>query len=174
MESTNKVDEYNVNFLKEILTNKKVSLQDFEDNITHFTFGDDNKMIWQFVIIKSFELDFHYLMPLANHLIDHNYYEVDTNVVQYAALNGLQLEKSLEKIKDLENNINDNMQAFHFDEKLVITNEPAQNIYNLSKKIMSRSNDNDYLLAKEIVEKAGVDINTSKLMFRNTTKSLKY
>lgn len=171
MENNNKIDINTATFLKEILENKKVSIKDFEERVPNLKFDNDSDSVWQFIVIKSFDINFAYLMPLAHHLIDHNYYSVDENLVKYAALNGYQIEKGLESFKEVQDNVNAIMSDFYFEEKMVITNKPAQDVYELAKKIISRSNDHDYNAAKEVFVKAGVNLDGSKLMNRVTTKS---
>lgn len=160
------VDIATAEFLKDVLVTKRASIKDFEEKAPNLKFDANNGTVWQFIILKSLEVDFAYLMPLANHLIDNNYYEVDNNMVKYAALNGFKLEEGLGKLQNMQDNINGYMKDFFFEEKMIITNEPAQNIYNLTKKIVNRAKEEDYNEVKEIFDKAGVDSSTIKLMQR--------
>lgn len=170
MEKDNNIDETTARYLKDILVAKKVSIKDFEEKAPNLKFDEDTKTVWDFVIIKSFDINYSYLMPLAHHLIDHNYCSVDSNMAQYAALTGYQLEQGLNNIKKVQDTVNETMADFRFEEKMVITNEPAENIYNLAKKIISRTADSEYNKVKEVLEKAGVDTSTVKLMNRPEKK----
>lgn len=165
----NKIDNQVAEFLKDILVTQNASVKKFEDNITHLKFDEENSSVWQFIVLKSFDVDFQYLLPLANHLVDNNYCLVTKHMLQYAVLNGYQIEVALNSMKDVENQLNNNMKDFHFEEKLVIVNEPAQNIYNLAKKLVNRSNDNDFQEVSEMFAKSGIDSTKAKLLQRPQT-----
>ena len=122
-----------------LFLNKKVSVSDFEKEREHLEFNDINATVWQFVVLKSFEHDFNYFLPLAHHLLDNNYVNLSKDVLQYAILIGYQAEISLDKMKEVESSVNKTRSEFRFDEKMVIKNQPIENILNLSKIIILKS-----------------------------------
>lgn len=172
MENNNKVDLNTATFLKNALVSQSASIKNFEDQVPTLKFDGENALAWQFIVLKSFEVEYSYLMPLANHLLDHNYCIVDKNMAKFAALNGYQLEVGLNNLKNVQDQLNGHMSDFFFDEKLIITNEPAQNIYNLAKKIISRTSEENYKEVQEVFQKAGIDSNSIKLMHRPQVKSV--
>lgn len=161
-------------FLKDVLETGNASVKKFEDKVSELKFDGVNATAWQFIVLKALDPEFSHFQPLAHHLLDHNYCLVEGPMVKYAALNGYRLESGLASMQKPLDEVNKFTQDCGFSEKLVVTNKPAENIIALAKKIVSRSNDNDYNEVKEILEKAGVNVSQSKLMHRpNVSKSLK-
>lgn len=170
----NKIDKNVAEFLNNLLVNKTASVKNFEDKVNDLKFDGENATVWQFVVLKSFDNDFSYLMPLANHLLDNNYCLVEGPMVKYAALNGYKLEISLKSMQSPLDEINKFTKECGFTEQLVLTNEPAQAILSLAKKIVNRSNDKDFEEVKDIFEKSGLDISNIKLMQKpNVQKAMK-
>lgn len=158
-------------FLKDVLTGGKNLVKFFEEKKNNLNFEGENANVFQFIVLKSFEIDFHFLMPLSNHLIDNNYCIIDKNMTQYAALNGFKVEEVLKKLKQMQDGVNDTMKDFRFEEKMVITNQPATDIYNLAKKIINNSTQESYENVKAMFESAKFDLNSSELMQRKEIKS---
>lgn len=173
MKNDNKMDTNTVTYLKDILVAKKSSIEEFEEKMPTLKFDGENSVTWNFIVLKAFDTEFSYLMPLANHLLDYNYCAVNKDMTQFAALQGYQVEVVLNKMKSIQDNVNDSMKAFHFDEKLVVTNQPAENIYNLAKKIVNHANENDYQATIELFEKSGINMDNVKLLNRPAKSSLK-
>ncbi len=166
------IDEKVALFLSEALTGK-VSVAKFEEQTSELRFDGSNANVWQFLVLKSFDTDFSYLQPLANHLLDHNYCLVEGPMVKYAALNGYRLESELARMQAPLDEVNKITQECGFTEKAIIVNKPAEAILGLAKKIINQSNDKDYQEVKEVLEGAGVDVSKVKLMQKPVKTSLK-
>lgn len=159
-------------FLNDALTGK-VSVEKFEQQVNELSFDGPNANVWQFIVLKSFDTDFSYLQPLANHLLDHNYCLVEGPMVKYAALNGYKIEASLARMQEPLDELNRFTQECGFSEKAVVVNKPAEAILGIAKKIINQSNDKDFQEVKEILENAGVDVSKVKLMQKPVKTSLK-
>lgn len=170
-------EEMNVHvgmFLNDILTTQDASVKKFEEKLPELKFDGVNNTAWQFVLLKALEPDFAYFMPLAHHLLDYNYCVVEGPMVKYAALNGYKIESGLAAMQKPLDEVNKITQDCGFTEKLIVKNQPAEDIIDLAKKIVAHSNDNDYNEVKDILTKAGVNVSQVKLMQRpSLSKGLK-
>lgn len=161
------ISENNTKFLHSILTSNQSIVSNFEKLVPELSFDGENIRTWQYIVLKSFDSDFSYFIPLANHLLDNNYCVVDKTMVQFAALNGFKLESALNKMQEPLDAINEITKSSGFDEKLVVVNEPANQILNIVKKIISLSNDNDYNEVIKLFTSSNLDISKSKLFSKN-------
>lgn len=157
-------------FLNDILMTKNASVKKFEEKLPELKFDGVNNTAWQFIVLKALDPDFSYCLPLAHHLLDFNYCVVEGPMVKYAALNGYKIESGLATMQKPLDEVNKITQECGFTEKLIVINEPAENIVALAKKIVHHSNDNDYNEVKDILEKAGVNVSQVKLMQRPIVK----
>ena len=170
----NKISENNTKFLHSALTNKNLSVEDFENLTTDLLFDGENAKTWQFIILKSFEPEFSYLQPLAHHLLDHKYCIVDSTMLKYAALHGYQIEIGLDTMQKPLDQVNSFTKAAGFDERLIIVNKPAEAILKIANKIIKNSSDSDYQELMDFFKQSNIDTSSSKILFKpNTSKSLK-
>ena len=170
----NKISENNTKFLHSALTNKNLSVEDFENLTTDLLFDGENAKTWQFIILKSFEPEFSYLQPLAHHLLDHKYCIVDSTMLKYAALHGYQIEICLDTMQKPLDQVNSFTKAAGFDERLIIVNKPAEAILKIANKIIKNSSDSDYQELMDFFKQSNIDTSSSKILFKpNTSKSLK-
>lgn len=168
------VDQNVAKFLNDILLTRNASVKKFEEKLPELKFDGSNALAWQFVVLKALEPDFSNFLPLAHHLLDYNYCVVEGPMVKYAALNGYKIESGLAAMQKPLDEVNKITQDCGFTEKLIVKNQPAEDILDLAKKIVAHSNDNDYNEVKGILEKSGVDISQFKIMQRpNLSKNLK-
>lgn len=158
-------------FLNDILLTKNASVKKFEQALPELKFDGSNALAWQFVVLKALEPDFANFLPLAHHLLDYNYCVVEGPMVKYAALNGYKIESGLAAMQKPLDEVNKITQDCGFTEKLVVKNQPAEDILDLATKIVRHSNDNDYNEVKDILVKAGVNLSHSKLMQRPTVST---
>lgn len=157
-------------FLNDILTNRNASIKNFEEKVPSLKFDEINSTVWQFIVLKSLDSEYSYLMPLAHHLLDHNYVVVDNSMVKYAALNGYKLESGLNRMQQPLDEVNKMTQECGFTEKLVIKNEPAEAFLALAKKIVNHSTEQDFQSVKDIFVSAGLDITNIKLLQKPQTQ----
>ena len=187
----NKISENNIKFLHSILTNKNISIENFENLTTDLLFDGENAKTWNYIIIKSFEPEFSYLQPLAHHLLDYNYCLVDSSMLKYAALQGYKVEVGYAMLKyaelqgykvevDLDamqkslDQINYFNKAARFDEKLIIVNKHGEDILKIASKVIEKSSDSDYQELIDLFKQYNIDEDNSKILFKpNTPKRLK-
>jgi hypothetical protein len=165
-----KMDKNVIEFLKDALIDGKVDLNSFKEKEKEFSFEGENKNVWQYFILKSFEADFAHFLPLSYYLLENNLCAVDKNMVNYAVLNGLQIEIGLNSMQGVLDNVNNIMKDFRFDEKLVVTNRPAEQILGLAKKIINNSTNEDFQEALSSVENLKIDTSKSKLLTKDSIK----
>lgn len=167
-----KASELSTKYFEKILVSKNLSVDDFEKNYSILKNDVGNNILWSFTVLKALENDFSFLQPLAHHLIDNNYCALGFTELKVAALVAYQFEDAINKMNNVENDINKTMKDFYFDEKIKITNQPIEQIYNLAKKIVNQSNDDDIEQLKQFFISSNLSITTSEI-FNKNKKSLK-
>lgn len=157
-------------FFKTAIYTQDATVNYFKEKEHELSFDDENSTVWQFIILKSFDVEFSHLLPLANYLIDNKYCIVDLNMAKYAALNGFSLETELNRMQKPLDEVNKFTKDCGFSEKLIISNKPAENILSLAKKIINHSTDDDFNNVKEIFNNLSIDISNSKILNKPNTK----
>jgi hypothetical protein len=160
-------------FLGSILMSHVSPLKQFEEKIKNFEFDGENEKVWQFIILKSFDEKFLHLIPLAKHLIENQYCKLDENITTYATLVGYKIELATKGLKSVENDINQTMSSFHFTEKIKITNDAIDNLYDLANKIIQFSEVENIEKAKNFLEKYNIDTNQIHILPKTKKNNVK-
>lgn len=146
---TTKNMNYTTAYIGNLLSISDFKLSQFHSVENSLNFTEEPKL-WQFLILKSCEEKFFYLQDLSMYLLKNDKIVIDSYMTEYALLNGYKIHQALKTMKSLENELNNTMQSFYFDEKVVIKNNPIENINKLLLTIIEKTEPN---LLNELLEK---------------------
>lgn len=160
-------------FFRSVLISNTSPLKKFEEKLPELKFDGENEKLWQFIVLKSFEENYFYLMPLSNYLIENEYVKMDENMTTYAALIAYKIELTTSGIKNVEKEMNQIMSSFQFTERIVIKNDAIDNLYCLADKIMNYSNSEAIENARNFLQKYKIDSKQIKVFPKEKSNSLK-
>lgn len=140
-------------FIKEVLTGEESNpLKRLERDFDSFNFeGENNIKLWNFFVLKTSEQD-STLRPLSAIILQKNVIELIPELTSVAALYLFQLNEANKQLKSVENNLNNSMKDFHFDEKVVLTNNVLDDYIKWNKLVLSKSSLESLIQAKKILE----------------------
>lgn len=111
----------------------------FNDNAHNFKFDEENQQLWSYLVIKAFEEKSN-LRYLASTLLNQERVSVTADMTKVAGHQLFICDRHMQPLKDIENQLNGYMDGFHhFDEKIVITNDPIQEIMNWCSLVLQKS-----------------------------------
>lgn len=160
-------------FFGGVLMSHTSPLKKFQEKLPELSFDGENEKLWQFIVLKSFEEKFFYLIPLSNYLIENEYVKMDENMTTYAALIAYKIELATSGIKNVEKEMNQIMSSFQFTERIVIKNDAIDNLYGLADKIMNYSNSETIEKARDFLQKYNIDSKQIKVFPKEKSNSLK-
>jgi hypothetical protein len=92
-----------------------------------------------FLVYKAFGQETEILVPLAKHLIETRWSEPAELIAKYAAVVGFQCETALKAMHGVQDELNQNMAGFGFDEKVSLKNGPLEDLFELSRCVLKAS-----------------------------------
>jgi hypothetical protein len=112
--------------------------------------------ILEFVVYKAFEPEQTQLQPLANHLLEDGEVKPSDAMVKLALTHAFQCQTMLDAMKNTSDELNKHMAGFHFDEKVIITNQPLEAMNNLFKKVYQCAEPAEQASGRELLASVGI------------------